>query len=69
MEVWLIHVISIRHINLKYINFLKVKSFVETLLSIIRYLFSRNSYVCPIWIFKFDTDQAQINSVPYVINI
>jgi hypothetical protein len=26
-------------------------------------LFSRNSYVCPIWIFIFETDQAQINSV------
>jgi hypothetical protein len=22
-----------------------------------------NSYVCPIWIFKFDTDQAQIYRV------
>jgi hypothetical protein len=27
------------------------------------YLFSRNSYECLIWIFIFDTDQAQINSV------
>jgi hypothetical protein len=24
-------------------------------------LFSRNRYVCPIWIFIFDTDQTQIN--------
>ncbi len=28
-----------------------------------KYLFSKNIYVCPIWIFIFDTDQAQINSV------
>jgi hypothetical protein len=32
------------------------------LLPLIKYLFSRNVYVCPVWIFIFDTDQAQINS-------
>jgi hypothetical protein len=32
----------------------KNKSFWETLAQI-KFLFSRNSYVCPIWIFKFDT--------------
>ncbi len=31
-------------------------------LPIIKLLFSRTSYVCP-WIFIFDTDQAQTNSV------
>ncbi len=35
----------------------------KQLLPIIKYLFSRDSYVCLIWIFTFDTDQAQINSV------
>ncbi len=29
----------------------------------IKYLFSRNIYVSPIWIFIIDTDQTQINSV------
>jgi hypothetical protein len=28
-----------------------------------KYLFLRNIYVCPLWIFIFDTDQAQNNSV------
>ncbi len=31
-------------------------------LPLIKYLFSRNSYVCPIWIFIFDTEEEQINS-------
>ncbi len=36
-----------------------------------KHLFSRNSYVCPIWILIIDTDQAQINSatVPKIQNI
>jgi hypothetical protein len=29
----------------------------------IKFLFSRNNYVCPIWIFIFDTNQIQIYSV------
>jgi hypothetical protein len=29
----------------------------------IKYLFLRDSYVCTRWIFIFDSDQAQINSV------
>ncbi len=29
----------------------------------IKYIFFRDSYVCPTWIFMFDSDQAQINSV------
>jgi hypothetical protein len=29
------------------------------LLPIMKYLFLRNSYVCPKWILIFDTDQAQ----------
>jgi hypothetical protein len=28
---------------------------------ITKYLFSRNSYACPIWIFIFDTEQLKIN--------
>ncbi len=32
------------------------------LLPIIKYIFTRNSYVCPIWIFLFNSDQAQSNS-------
>jgi hypothetical protein len=27
-----------------------------------KYLFSRKSYICPVWFFIFDTDQAQIFS-------
>ncbi len=34
----------------------------KNLFLIIKYLFPRNSYVYPIWIFIFDTDQAQIYS-------
>jgi hypothetical protein len=33
------------------------------LLPIIKRLILKSSYVCPIWIFIFDTAQAQINSV------
>jgi hypothetical protein len=29
----------------------------------IKYIFLRDSYVCPKWILIFDNDQAQINSV------
>jgi hypothetical protein len=29
----------------------------------IKFLFSRKSYACPIWIFIFDTNPAQIYSV------
>jgi hypothetical protein len=29
----------------------------------IKYIFLRESFVCPRWIFIFDSDQAQINSV------
>ncbi len=32
----------------------------------IKYLFSRNIYVCQIWIFIFDTSQGQIYSVHYI---
>ncbi len=35
------------------------------LIPLIKYSFSRNSYVCLIWTFIFDTDQAQIYSVQY----
>ncbi len=35
----------------------------QTVPPIIKYLLSRNSYVCLIWIFIFETDQAHINSV------
>jgi hypothetical protein len=31
----------------------------------IKYIFLRDSYVCTRWIFIFDSDQAQINSVEY----
>jgi hypothetical protein len=31
----------------------------------IKYIFLRDSYVCTRWIFIFDSDQAQINSVVY----
>ncbi len=31
----------------------------------IKYIFLRDSYVCTRWIFIFDSDQAQINSVSY----
>jgi hypothetical protein len=33
------------------------------LLAIIKYIFSRNSYVCPIWIFIYDTYLAYLYSV------
>ncbi len=32
-------------------------------LHITKYLFLRNGYVCLIWIFIYDSDQAQITSV------
>jgi len=39
---------------------MKVKTFLwKQLLPIMKYLFLRNSYVSPMWIFIFDTDQAQ----------
>ncbi len=37
-------------------------------LHILKYLFSRNNYVYPIWIFIFDIDHSQILSVLYHIN-
>ncbi len=45
------------------------KYLLETFTHIINYLFSRNSYVCPILIFIFDIDQDQINGpcFPYVL--
>ena len=35
----------------------------------IKYIFLRDSYVCTRWIFIFDSDQAQINSVQPVLYI
>ncbi len=38
----------------------------------IKYIFLRDSYACPRWIFIFDSDQAQINSVnenqPFILD-
>ncbi len=44
--------------NLRNSNLLR-----KHLLPVFKYLFSGNSYVCPIWIFIFDTNQAQAYSV------
>jgi hypothetical protein len=46
----------------------KLKLLWELLLPIIKNLFSRNRYVNPIWIFVFDTVQAQIISVQEYMN-
>ncbi len=73
IEVWLIPfgiMQSKLKINFQYIfsQQRKVEFFLwKHSLYILKYLFSRNSYVCPIWIFIFDTDQSQINSVLYHI--
>jgi hypothetical protein len=40
----------------------KLKSVVETSTPYNQILIFEDSYVCPIWIFIFDTDQAQINN-------
>ncbi len=40
----------------------KVKILRNHLLPIVKYLFLRNSYVCPIIIFMFETDEAKINN-------
>ncbi len=37
---------------------MKKKLFMEAVTPITKYLFSRNSYVGPIWIFIIDTDQT-----------
>ncbi len=37
--------------------------FQKHLLLKIKFLYLRNSYICPIWIFIFDTDRAQIYRV------
>ncbi len=43
---------------------MKCKSiYCKYLLLKIKYIFLRDSYVCTRWIFIFDSDQAQINSV------
>ncbi len=31
--------------------------------TLVKYLFSKNSYVCPLWIFTFDIDQAPTNVI------
>ena len=58
--------ISVRQMYFQFIfsKLQKVKvSCEKPLTPIIKYLFSRNRYVFPIWIFIFDNVQAQINSV------
>ena len=57
--------ISSRQIDFQdiYTNLWKVKIFSGNIYSFkIKYIFLRDSYVCPRWIFIFDSDQEQINS-------
>ena len=43
--------------------FLNSGTLIVNVLLKIKYIFLRDSYVCTRWIFIFDSDQAQINSV------
>ncbi len=55
--------IPTRQMNFQYIlcRLWKAKIFFGNIFSLYKFFLSRNSYVCPIWIFVVDIDQAQIN--------
>ncbi len=51
------------HFSKDFHNFEKLKSFVETFTPYSQILIIEEPYEWKVWIFIFDTDEAQINSV------